>query len=137
MQRPNMRLLSAAALLQLAAADPPGRITPDVPTWALSFTDGQVLQDMVDTAIAKGARTLVIPAANYAFTGAVRQLTIDGASNLAIKGHGPLATSLWFFPGHGAHPRVCVCARPPARPPAYLRVCACVLHMCCTCCVRV
>ena len=50
------------ALLQLAVSAPPGRTPPPVPEWASSFTDGGVLQRIIDSAIDNKAATVRIPA---------------------------------------------------------------------------
>ena len=61
-------VLGLAVLLQLANADrrlafgdPPGHVPPPVPAWAASFTDGAVLQRLVDRAIEGGSSLVDIP----------------------------------------------------------------------------
>jgi hypothetical protein len=97
-----------AALLVLVAGDQPGNVFPPVPAWASGFTDGAVVQDLINHAIASGARSVHIPAADYKFTADAKILTIKGASSLEIHGDGPTTTSLWFFPGYGVEVLSCV-----------------------------
>ena len=71
---------------------------------ATGTVPGSTLQALIDGAVAQGAASLVVPAAEYDFATTASSLTIDSAVGLAIHGSG---STLWFAPGGGAHVRNC------------------------------
>ena len=64
------------ALPRVGVGDPPGPVFPPVPRWASSFTDGAVVQQLIDEAISSGSSAVEIPAGNYKFTDNVKILSI-------------------------------------------------------------
>lgn len=103
-----MNAIVALALVSNVVADPPGRIPPPVPQWAQNFSDGAIVQRLVDAAITSGAKSVRVPAGDYKFTNDVKQLVVAGANGLSIRGDGSKNTFFWFFPGNGIQILSCI-----------------------------